>query len=1290
MKKIFLLIIVFSFSILIANNREDTYLINPVETPHGILLTNNYESTLYLLNNGILTKLISAPGCGRFIQISSDGNLVGLKFIDSESYLQAPAIYDLEKQELINLSELVKNVGQVSFSENGLIAYTIENTLFVKDEIETIKYDLGFYTNRASISPNGKSVIYKNNSDQLILLDLESKTTKQITDDENGFYNAAWSPDNSHIVFQSINAKIHLYNIDTERVLNVGNGENPKWSQDSESILFFNKEIDFKNEKLINSDLFEYQIQKEELIQITDTENRFEMNPSYSLSGEIFYQNYLLNEVSKIDHEKVISKIIYKLEETLETDVIYSNNKLVNPDIIASLEQWEHIHQVWDTRDAGSWVSDPVNSDHQGYNCCGAASAMEIIASYGILPPDPINTHGHTSNYGKYISDSYVYNNNTYSGFSISSGRPGFYTGAHGFMWNNSGSPNSNAESFLTKHGIDASHSSNITWSKVKQELDLEFPYMLCSTSLTSGHIVVGIGQYGDGHTLYCNDPYGDKNAGNYGGIRNGKNAIYDWADANTGHITITPVVWGITARYSRTLRLTSTYPENNSTNIPISVNPKIYFYGEINPETLDDKIELIDYSGLPISISYDLSQCNEGIVTIIPSQMLDENKNYSIIVYNGIEGASGVLFNQNSKTNFTTGNSYSINGTTIDNFDSTNDLDFTTSGVDGNLTSFDITNEKIFDGDNSAKLEYVFTNPSGSYCRILYSTEPELNDISVNSIGLWVYGDNSKNSLQYWFSNEQGNLLMGYQESINWVGWKFVSLDLSTIENISSLTFNSFAVRQSTGGQLSGSIFFDNMILFNTQLEVTSCSPAQLENNVKIDSPIVVEFNKPFDVNSLQNAFQISPSTNGSFIWNVENTKLTFTPNNDLIAKTIYQISIDTSAKALDGTNLYSKLSYVFETERNKLSLISTYPSKNEIDISTKPDIILSFDEAILSSTLVNNVLFQDNSGNNVSIFVDQSEYINGVIKFAPTTTLEENSTYKIILSENIGDTKGLAFNENIEIVFTTESNKYISGNIFEDFENNTGWSNPFETDGSIGLDYISSRFVISNAKRKAGNYSGKLEYKFLGIGALCRTSNSEIPKISSQQNFGLWIFGDNSKNTLEYWFTNDDQTIEKCLIDTLNWTGWKLKSIIPSNFTSSDSIKFNSLVVKQTENGNTSGTIYLDDMQSDILLPVKKEITNIPDEYSLSQNYPNPFNPTTTIKYSIPTVEMLRTTSQHVTLKIYDILGREVTTLVNQKQNAGNYVVLFNASNLTSGIYFYKLSSGEFVSTKKLVLLK
>ena len=98
---------------------------------------------------------------------------------------------------------------------------------------------------------------------------------------------------------------------------------------------------------------------------------------------------------------------------------------------------------------------------------------------------------------------------------------------------------------------------------------------------------------------------------------------------------------------------------------------------------------------------------------------------------------------------------------------------------------------------------------------------------------------------------------------------------------------------------------------------------------------------------------------------------------------------------------------------------------------------------------------------------------------------------------------------------------------------------------------------------------------------------------------------------------------------------------------------------------------------------LDVRNLSTEIPNEYTLSQNYPNPFNPTTNINYKLPKDGFIK-------LVVYDALGREMETLVNEKQTAGTYEATFDASKLTSGIYFYRLTAENFSETKKMLLIK
>ena len=163
----------------------------------------------------------------------------------------------------------------------------------------------------------------------------------------------------------------------------------------------------------------------------------------------------------------------------------------------------------------------------------------------------------------------------------------------------------------------------------------------------------------------------------------------------------------------------------------------------------------------------------------------------------------------------------------------------------------------------------------------------------------------------------------------------------------------------------------------------------------------------------------------------------------------------------------------------------------------------------------------------------------------------------------------------------------------------------------------------------------------------------------------------------TLDITPGNDNNTIVTSLQTDLTVLKGKTAAIFASGF----------LNPADNQNGSSfgifaalsNGTV----VQFSTLTDTKSSGNSIPLKFNLEQNFPNPFNPSTKIVYSIPK-------SSDVSLKVYNVLGQEVATLVNQQQNAGNYTVNFDAKSLASGIYIYRIQAGSFVSTRKMTLLK
>lgn len=496
---------------------------------------------------------------------------------------------------------------------------------------------------------------------------------------------------------------------------------------------------------------------------------------------------------------------------------------------------------------------------------------------------------------------------------------------------------------------------------------------------------------------------------------------------------------------------------------------------------------------------------------------------------------------------------------------------------------------------------------------------------------------------------------------------------------------------------------FADNFLMQKPDYSpptILSYSPSE-NLDVRLDANIIFNFSIKMNKDATESAFSISPNILGTFKWELNDKKMTFIPNDFLTAETDYEISITNSAKSFYDVNLSDSFNHSFRT-RSALNLLSSYPEDNAEDISTTVKLKIKFSGAIDQNSLGGNIFFENELGNSVPLVVEEIDYANGLIIFEPTKPLGNDSLYQVRLLKGIKDTEGSNLKEDIIIKFRTEIKKMINGVSLDNFEKIGDWLQPIQSPLTSGVEANSTSLIISKKKNIDGDYSGRLLYTFANnSGGICQIYNQSEPLISSNSynNLGIWIFGDLSFNTIEFILTDSNELPIWFTIDTLNWTGWKFKEIDLSNYSI---MKFNSIVIKQNINGEKKGQLYLDALQSDIITGINKNHNLIEHKFELEQNYPNPFNPVTTIKYSIPdiisskrrSVEFQNKDSQsfntRTVLKIYDVLGKEIKTLVNENQKPGTYSVEFDGSSLSSGVYYYQLRYGERVETKKLLLLK
>ncbi|NOX90545.1 MAG: T9SS type A sorting domain-containing protein [Calditrichaeota bacterium] len=534
---------------------------------------------LYLLNltTDEAVKIASGPGIAKYASWSPDGQFIGFKMF-RESF-QIPCLFDVNDSRIIALHPPVALSGVPSIDRNGDVVFTVGEELLLTDIDGNIskKFSLPAYSNLTPISFDGQFVVFNDQYDRLHLLNLKNGERKLISRDDKNYYNPRWNPSRLLVSFQGFDGSIRIFEPESDGSIEIGAGINPQWSTDGNYLLFTRQNV-VETRDVLTSDIYMFNRQTKTTVLLTETIDKFENYPALSNKGELFYvvQNGPEKGVFKM---KILDPQTGRLNlNSVEIPVqIQKISPIKAPEFDTGYKsensysfsfEIPFVHQVFDPP---AWFD--------GHWACGGTAAIMCIAYYDILPKIVRNVSKpmfHTTAYGDYIAEKYTYNGFTFDIWATDSkGVKGY--GAYGFIVRNGDQAWADTKGFMAeyarKHGLFSYVDWKPTRQKLMSEADAERPFTLLNSLTQAGHYISVIGYEKQATTVIVNDPYGNKNKGNYGKNYAGKGAKYDWPGYSNGHYNLN-TVWcfiyfrdksadlvPVVTAQTDTLQMNQTYP---------------------------------------------------------------------------------------------------------------------------------------------------------------------------------------------------------------------------------------------------------------------------------------------------------------------------------------------------------------------------------------------------------------------------------------------------------------------------------------------------------------------------------------------------------------------------------------------------------------------------------------------------------------------------------------------------------------------------------------------------------
>jgi hypothetical protein len=514
----------------------------------------------------------------------------------------------------------------------------------------------------------------------------------------------------------------------------------------------------------------------------------------------------------------------------------------------------------------------------------------------------------------------------------------------------------------------------------------------------------------------------------------------------------------------------------------------------------------------------------------------------------------------------------------------------------------------------------------------------------------------------------------------------------------------------------------FQDIELVSNELPIVEYTfPADGDTSFSVLDDIVIDFNRPMNIASVETTLVIDPDIEVEFSW-LENDSRLLVISDSLKFLTHYTItvsgkSVDNFDHPLDGNkdgiggDDYT-MSFRTGNDMEPPILEKSYPSDTQRDIELRPIISLTYNEELDSTTVTEEIFNLERDATENPVDLDLAHYIvndKSVINLFPRENLFDGERYLTQISPGLKDLLGNTVTSSVYIPFITGL-EFLEITSIDNFEAGLdNWWQPSQSGQTTGIGVETVRTENQDIVNILTNstHSMELNYEWVFnapswfIRLYLDVGSPENIVFDTSYVLQAYVFGDGSGNMMRFCLDDRLPVVAASYHEvsswyTIDWIGWKL---IEWDLSDPDQVgswlgdgnldgnlRFDSIQLTHTEGTEVKGSLYFDDLRvvnKHSVLRIESDINQLPKEYSLTQNFPNPFNPITQIKFSL--IEMNLTT-----LTIYDVVGRKVQVLVNERLSPGEYEVTFNAGTLASGTYFYILNSGSQTMKKKMILLK